>query len=365
MNGQRVINFAAGPAKLPLSVLEQAQREMLNYNNMGVSMMELSHRSAEFSKIVHESLQDMRDLLQIPDNYKILLLPGGGTGQFSAVPMNLLRGGTADYIVTGSWSAKAVKEAEKYGKINTVYPKLDKYTKIPSQKSWNLNPEASYVYYCDNETVNGVEFPFVPETNGVPLVCDMSSNFLSRPIDISKFGLIYAGAQKNIGCAGITVIIVREDLIGHAVRECPVIFDYKVQVGNNSLYNTPPTYSIYIMGLVFKWLKEQGGAAKMGELSDTKSSMVYDIINNSNDFYSCAVEESARSRMNVVMRVGGKDGNEELEKKFLEECQKLGMVSLKGHRSVGGLRASLYNAMSVPEVNKLTDFMLDFMARYR
>ncbi|XP_038044130.1 phosphoserine aminotransferase-like [Patiria miniata] len=365
MNGHRVINFAAGPAKLPESVLQQAQKEMLNFNNMGLSMMELSHRSAEFSKIVHETLQDLRDLLAIPDNYKILLLPGGGTGQFSAVPMNLLRGGSADYIVTGSWSAKAAKEAEKYGKINTVFPKLDKYTTIPNQDKWNLNPDASYVYYCDNETVNGVEFPFVPETDGVPLVCDMSSNFLSRPVDVSKFGLIYAGAQKNIGCAGVTVIIVREDLIGHAIRECPIIFDYKVQVGNNSLYNTPPTYSIYIMGLVFKWLKEQGGAAKMAELSHTKSRMVYDVISNSGDFYHCALEESARSRMNVVFRIGGKDGMEELEKKFLDECQKLGMVSLKGHRSVGGMRVSLYNAITVQEVSKLTDFMLNFSARHR
>ncbi|XP_022085537.1 phosphoserine aminotransferase-like isoform X2 [Acanthaster planci] len=338
---------------------------MLNYNNMGLSMMELSHRSAEFSKIVHETLQDLRDLLDIPDNYKILLLPGGGTGQFSAVPMNLLRGGSADYIITGSWSAKAAKEAEKYGKVNAVFPKLDKYTVIPSQDKWNLNPEASYVYYCDNETVHGVEFPFVPETKGVPLVCDMSSNFLSRPVDVSKFGLIYAGAQKNIGCAGVTVVIVREDLIGHAIRECPVIFDYKVQVGNNSLYNTPPTYSIYIMGLVFKWLKDQGGAAKMAEFSRIKSQLIYDVINNSDDFYHCALEKSARSRMNVVFRIGGKDGVDELEKKFVEESQKLNMVSLKGHRSVGGMRASLYNAITVQEVNKLTDFMLDFMARHR
>ncbi|KAG2465420.1 SERC aminotransferase, partial [Polypterus senegalus] len=254
-------------------------------------------------------------------NYKVIFLQGGGSGQFSAVPLNLLglkKDHCADYVVTGAWSGKAAKEAEKYGKINTVFPKMDSYTKIPDVSNWNLNPDASYVYYCSNETVHGVEFNFIPDTKGTTLVCDMSSNFLSRPVDVSKFGLLFAGAQKNAGCAGVTVVIVREDLLGYAAKECPIILDYKVQAGMNSLYNTPPCFS-------------------------------------------CPVESQSRSRMNIFFRIGSINGDEELEKKFLDEAAKRSMLSLKGHRSVGGIRASLYNAVTVEETKALAEYMIEFM----
>lgn len=361
---KNVINFSAGPAKLPESVLEHAQKELLNHDQTGVSVMELSHRSADFSKIITKTEQLLRELLDVPDNYKIMFLQGGGTGQFSAVPLNLMDtkpAKTADYIVTGSWSAKAAVEAEKYGTVNLVVPKTKKYTSIPEPSTWNLNPEASYVYYCENETVHGVEFQFTPETNGVPLVCDMSSNILTRPVDISKFGVIYAGAQKNIGCAGVTMVIVRDDLIGFAASICPSIFDYKVQVGNNSLYNTPPTYSIYIMGLVFDWIKEQGGVNQMNKNSHKKSTLLYNFVLGSDGFYNCPLAPACRSRMNVPIRLGCPEGDEALEKKFVEEATSAGLLSLKGHRSVGGLRASLYNAITVEEVERLVAFMTMFM----
>lgn len=362
---KRVLNFSAGPAKLPEDVLGQAQKELLNYDNLGISVMEMSHRSANFAKIVNEAESDLRELLNIPDNYKVLFLQGGGTGQFSAVPLNLAKeGASADYIVTGAWSAKAAKEAEKYVKVNPVFKKLDKYDRIPAQEEWNLNPNASYVYYCANETIHGVEFDFVPETNGVPLVCDMSSNILSRPVDISKFGLIYGGAQKNIGCAGVTVVIVREDLIGSARQQCPVVFDYKIQAGMNSLYNTPPTYSIYIMGLVFKWLKRIGGIQEINRINQMKSDLVYELIDASNGFYCGTVEKKSRSRMNAPFRIASPGGDQELEKKFIEEAAAKGMIQLKGHRSVGGIRVSMYNAVKLDDVKTLVDFMTDFRQRY-
>ncbi|KAJ8311730.1 hypothetical protein KUTeg_011085 [Tegillarca granosa] len=306
----KVINFSAGPAKLPQEVLEKAAHEMCNYNNTGLSVMEISHRSAEFTKIIFKAKNDLRELLNVPDNYKIVFKQGGGTGQFSAVPLNLMKlkeSQTADYIITGSWSAKAAKEAEKYGKVNRVLPKMDQYT--------------------------SVEFQFIPETNGVPLVCDMSSNLLSRPVDVSKYGVIFAGAQKNIGCAGVTLVIIREDLLGHA---------------------------IYIVGLVLQWVKEQGGVAEMNERARIKSEAVYKVIDESDGFYSAPIDPKCRSRMNVAFRVGGVNGNEELEKKFLEEADLKGLVSLKGHRSVGGMRASLYNALLVHEAMQLVQFMQEF-----
>jgi len=360
---RKIINFAAGPAKLPEPVMKQAQEELVCYKNTGISVMEMSHRSADFSKIINSTEASLRELMDIPDNYKVLFLQGGGTGQFAAVPLNLLglkEACTADYIVTGSWSAKAAKEAEKYGKVNLVLPKTTKYTDIPDQSQWTLNPEASYVYYCANETVHGVEFQFIPETNGVPLVCDMSSNILSRPVDVSKFGIIYGGAQKNIGCAGVTVVIVRDDLVGHAIKQCPSILDYKVQVGNNSLYNTPPTYGIYMMSLVFDWLKEHGGVHSMETRNLAKSSAVYSAIDKSDGFYHCPLAQHCRSRMNIPLRIGSAEGEEELEKLFLEEAQKRGMVQLKGHRSVGGIRVSLYNAISEEEAYTLVQFMQEF-----
>ncbi|KAL5019835.1 hypothetical protein ScPMuIL_002727 [Solemya velum] len=365
---ERVINFSPGPAKLPEEVLQEAQKEMLNHDNVGVGVMELSHRSKEFMRILADCENNLRNLLTIPDNYKVVFMQGGGTGQFSAVPLNLMAlkpGHKADYIVTGIWSTKAAKEAEKYGAVNRVITKMDKYEVIPKQNEWNLDPDACYVYYCANETVHGVEFSYVPETYGVPLVCDMSSNILSRHVDVSKFGVIYAGAQKNIGCAGVTLVIIREDLIGYALPYCPVVFDYSVQVGNNSLYNTPPTYGIYIMGLVFKWILTAGGVDKMEELSKKKSEAVYDTIDNSKGFYSCNVDESCRSRMNIPVRIGGPGGNDVLEDSFLQGAGKRGMISLKGHRSVGGLRISLYNAVSFEDVDKLVTFMKEFMNENR
>ncbi|GFO37055.1 phosphoserine aminotransferase [Plakobranchus ocellatus] len=363
-----VINFSAGPAKLPEPVMRHAQREMLNHEGTGLSVMELSHRSAEFSKIISTTEKDLRDLLDIPDNYKVLFLQGGGSGQFSAVPLNLMRlkpDHTADYLVTGTWSAKAAQEAKKYGKVNLVLPPTKKYTSIPDKSTWDLNPEASYVYYCANETIHGVEFQYIPETNGVPLVCDMSSNFLSRPFDVSKFGLVFAAAQKNIGCAGVTVVIIREDLLGYAMDICPVIFDYKSQAGHNSLYNTPPTYSVYMMGLVFDWVKEQGGVAKMEANAKIKSSTIYNLMQESKGFYWCPLDPGNRSRMNVPVRIGSPEGHEDLEKKFLEEAAKAGFLQLKGHRSVGGIRASLYNAVTVDETDQLAAFMRNFMEANR
>ncbi|XP_063311089.1 phosphoserine aminotransferase [Pelobates fuscus] len=360
---RQVINFGAGPAKLPPSVLLESQKELIDYKGLGISVLEMSHRSSDFTKILNTTEVLLRELLDIPQNYKVLFLQGGGSGQFSAVPLNLIglkEARCADYIVTGAWSAKAAKEAEKYGKVNIVHPKLGSYTEIPDPSSWNLNQEASYVYYCANETVHGVEFQFVPDVKGAVLVCDMSSNFLSKPIDITKFGVIFAGAQKNVGCAGVTVVIVREDLMGHALKECPTILDYNIQAGNASLYNTPPCFSIYIMGLVLEWIKNNGGAASMEKLSIIKSEMIYDAIDQSNGLFVCPVEKQSRSRMNIPFRIGSAKGDNVLEKQFLDKAAQLGMMSLKGHRSVGGIRASLYNAVTIEEVQKLADFMKDF-----
>ncbi|MCJ8746729.1 hypothetical protein PDJAM_G00145250 [Pangasius djambal] len=368
METKNVLNFSPGPAKLPQPVLVQAQRELLNYDGLGISVLEMSHRTSDFSKIINSAETLLRELLNIPDNYKVLFLQGGGTGQFSAVALNLMglkEDRCADYIVTGTWSAKAAKEAEKYGKVNVVHPKVTRYTGIPDSSSWSLNPSASYVYYCCNETVHGIEFNFIPDTKGVILVSDMSSNFLSRPVDVSKFGLIFAGAQKNIGSAGVTLVIVREDLLGKALKECPVVFDYKVQAENNSLHNTPPCYSIYIVKLVLEWIKKSGGTDVMDKLSKQKSSLIYDIINSSKGFYSCPIDAECRSRMNIPFRIGNSDGDEALEKQFLEGASKLGMISLKGHRSVGGIRASLYNAVTVEDTQALAAYMKEFLNKHQ
>ncbi|KAJ6669583.1 hypothetical protein lerEdw1_000132 [Lerista edwardsae] len=356
---KHVANFGAGPAKLPRAVLLEAQKELVDYKNLGISVLEMSHRSSDFSKIIKATENCLRELLNIPANYKVLFLQGGGSGQFSGLPLNLIglkEARCADYVVTGAWSAKAAKEAEKYAKVNLVHPKLSSYTKIPDPSTWNLNPDASYVYYCANETVHGVEFDFVPDVGKSVLVCDMSSNFLSRPVDVSK---------KNVGCAGVTAVIVREDLIGFALKECPIVLDYKTQAENGSLYNTPPCFSIYIMGLVLEWIKNNGGVAAMDKLSQIKSQMVYDIIDKSNGFYVCPVERKNRSRMNVPFRIGSIKGDEALEKKFLDKAIEQNMLSLKGHRSVGGIRASLYNAVTIEDVEKLSAFMRSFMEMHQ
>ncbi|XP_049798053.1 phosphoserine aminotransferase isoform X2 [Schistocerca nitens] len=360
---KKVFNFGAGPAKLPREILLQAQRELLDYDNTGMSIMEMSHRSAKYTELNNRVQQDMRDLLKVPDNYKILFLQGGATGIFSAVPMNLMpAGGNADYIVTGSWSSKAAKEAAKYGKVNMVLPKMDAYNDIPNQSTWKLSPDASYVYYCANETIHGVEFRYIPDTKGVPLVCDMSSNFLSEEFDVSKFGVIFACAQKNVGTSGVTVVIIREDLIGKAQPIVPTILDFKINAQDNSVHNTPPMYPIYIMGLYLQWIKKQGGAAAMGQQAQQKSRRVYEVVNSSAGFYSLPVAEHCRSRMNVPFRIAG--GDAALEKKFLEGAEERGMQQLKGHRSVGGIRASLYNAITMDEVEALIKYMTDFQKEH-
>lgn len=364
----RVTNFAAGPSALPVKVLETAQAEMLNFQGTGMGLMELSHRSKAFDAVITGAEAKLRSLMKIPDNYKVIFMQGGGTTQFSCVALNLLgppsadgAPPTADYIVTGTWSEKAATEAEKYGKINRVFQPLPKYTTIPAPSTWTLNPKASYVYYCANETVNGVEFSYVPETGDVPLVADMSSNILTRAIDVSKFGLIYAGAQKNIGCTGVTIVIVRDDLLGKAQPICPLMFDYKIMAGKGSMYNTPPTWSIYIASLVFSYMEECGGLTEYEKRSAAKSAALYSEVDASDGFYTAPVEPAARSRVNVPFQIRG--GAKELEAKFMEEAGAAGMVQLAGHRSVGGLRASLYNALAVADAEKLKTFMADFKAR--
>ncbi|XP_055851704.1 probable phosphoserine aminotransferase [Episyrphus balteatus] len=357
----KIINFGAGPAKLPEEVLKEVQKNLIDYEGTGLSVMEMSHRSAGYFKINEDAMNDLRELVGVPSNYKILFMQGGGTGMFSAVCLNLMgRTGTADYLVTGSWSAKAAKEATQYGSVNLILPKVQKYTSVPRQSTWSLDPNASYVYYCDNETVDGVEFDFVPETKDVPLVCDMSSNFLSRPIDVSKFGVIFAGAQKNVGTAGITVVIVREDLLGKPMKITPSILDFTITEKNNSIYNTPPTFIVHVMSLVFKWIKRNGGLQGMYNNSLVKSKLIYDIIDKSNGFYACPVDKNVRSRMNVPFRIGCASGHEDLETEFLKLCESKHLIQLKGHRSVGGIRASLYNAMTIAETQILADLMESF-----
>lgn len=360
---QSVINFGAGPAKLPREVLKKVQKELLAYGSTKISILELSHRSNEFKKIIEDAQATLRDILNVPDNYKILFIQGGGTGLFAAIPLNMMTTGTADYIVTGSWSAKAAKEAAKYGKVNMVLPKTAKYTDIPDPSTWNLDPNSSYVYYCANETVHGIEFHYIPETNGVPLVADMSSNILTKPLDINKFAVIFAGAQKNIGPAGVTLVIVRDDILGHAMEVCPSILNFTIMATDNSLHNTPPVFQIYVVGEVFEWIKEHDGVEGMEKLAEIKSRKIYNAINESQGFYVCPIKPEVRSRMNVPFRIA--QCNEELEKKFLSGASALGMLQLKGHRSVGGIRASLYNAVTVEEAESLAQYMKSFYEKHR
>lgn len=356
----RVFNFSAGPATLPLAVLEQAQAEMLDWRGTGMSVMEMSHRESHFMSIAAQAEADLRELLNIPANYKVLFLQGGAYSQFSMIPMNLLRGKTRmDYVDTGDWSAKAIAEAKRYGQVNVVASsKAGNYTRIPDVAAWQCDPTAAYLHYTPNETIRGVEFGFVPETGGVPLVADLSSTILSRPLDVSRFGLIYAGAQKNIGPAGLTIVIVREDLLGQTLPGTPVMFDYKVQADNDSMYNTPPTYAWYLAGLVFQWLKAQGGLSAMADLNQRKASKLYAAIDQS-DFYHSPVDPVCRSWMNIPFTLA----KPELDKTFAAEAETAGLVSLKGHRSVGGMRASLYNAMPEAGVDALIQFMQDFAQR--
>jgi phosphoserine aminotransferase len=359
-SGVRVFNFAAGPAALPLEVLEQARDEMTDWRGSGMSVMEVSHRSKAFIGVAAQAEADLRELLSIPSNYKVLFVQGGATGQFSAIPMNLTRAdSTIDIVNTGSWSKKALGEAKKYCKVAVVSDAAaSKYTTVPPQNSWRLTPGAAYLHYTANETIGGVEFPFVPQIE-VPLVSDMSSTILSRPIDVSRFGVIYAGAQKNIGPAGICVVIVREDLLGRARPGTPAVWDFKTLADEGSMINTPPTFAWYLAGLVFKWLKQQGGVIAIGERNRAKAKLLYDTIDNC-PFYRNPVEPAARSWMNVPFILA----KPELDAQFLSEATKVGLTNLEGHRSVGGMRASLYNAVSLQAVQALTQFMLQFATRH-
>ncbi len=353
----RVFNFSAGPATLPESVLVQARDEMLDWHGGGMSVMEMSHRDKDFMSIATTAEQDLRDLLGVPANYKVLFMQGGATGQFAAVPMNLLRGKlSADFVVTGAWSLKASKEVTKYGKANIVAKPADgRYNHIPARDGWTLDPEAAYVHYTPNETIEGVEFNWIPEVGQVPLVADFSSTFLSRPIDVSKFGLIYAGAQKNAGPAGITMVIVREDLLGSALPITPSIFDYKQVADNDSMLNTPSCYAWYVCGLVFQWIKREGGLKAIAERNQRKAALLYDCI-DATPFYSNPVAKSDRSWMNVVFTLP----DAALDADFLKGTKAAGLPGLKGHRSVGGMRASLYNAMPEAGVQALVDYMKEF-----
>jgi len=357
----RPYNFSAGPGALPEPVLARAASEMTDYAGSGMSVMEMSHRGKEFIKIAEEAEADLRELMGIPANYKVLFLQGGAMLQFSAVPFNLAQDGDAvDYLKTGYWSDRAITEAKRYCQVSVVASgQPDNYVSIPARDSWKLYNEASYFHYCANETIHGVEFHDVPDVGQVPLICDMSSTILSRPVDVSKFGLIYAGAQKNIGPAGLTVVIVRDDLLERARPNTPYLMNYKTMAENGSMANTPPTYAWYIAGLVFKWLKEQGGLQAMAERNRAKSSLLYKTIDES-DFYKNPVNPANRSWMNVPFILP----DEKLEKPFLEEAKGHGLLALAGHRSVGGMRASLYNATPLEGVEKLTQFMIDFARRH-
>lgn len=353
-----VYNFCAGPAMLPAPVMVKAQSEFINWNNTGCSVMELSHRSKEFMAVASKAEADLRELMSVPDNYSVLFCHGGGRGQFSAVPLNLLpQGKSADYIVSGSWSKAAAKEAANFGKINVieVNEAVNGATHVKTSKNWGLNPNAAYVHYCPNETVDGIEMFDVPETGDVPLVADMSSTILSHQIDVSKFGLIYAGAQKNIGPSGLTIVIVRNDLLGTAQVATPCIMNYKLLAENDSMYNTPPTYAWYLAGLVFEWLIELGGVSAIEKLNAEKATLLYQYIDNS-DFYKNNIEQENRSLMNVPFWLE----DESLNNDFLKQAEEQGLVSLKGHRIVGGMRASIYNAMPLEGVQKLVKFMQAF-----
>ncbi|MDV6342107.1 3-phosphoserine/phosphohydroxythreonine transaminase [Nitrosomonas sp. Is24] len=356
----QIYNFSAGPAVLPQEVLQQARDEMLDWHGSGMSVMEMSHRGKEFMSIAEKTESDLRELAGIPQNYKVLFLQGGASSQFAMVPMNLLCGKTtADYINTGQWSAKAVEEASRYCTVNVAASSEDaNFTYIPPREQWRLNPDAAYVHYTSNETIGGVEFHWVPDTEA-PLVADMSSDILSRPLDVTRFGLIYAGAQKNLGPAGLTLVIVREDLLGKPLPGTPTLYDYQIHAKNDSMYNTPPTYAMYITGLVFAWLKKQGGLTAMEKINTAKANLLYDYL-DSTDFYHCPVAIANRSRMNVPFTL--KDSA--LDGEFLKQAQHNGLLQLKGHRSVGGMRASIYNAMPVEGVATLVTFMKEFASRH-
>ncbi len=361
----RVWNFSAGPAALPEEVLRQAAEEMLDWRGAGMGVMEMSHRGKEFTSIAEQAEADLRELLAVPANYRVLFMQGGAIAENAIIPLNLMGDkGVADYVVTGSWSVKSQQEARRYGQANiAASAEASGFITVPPMADWTLSADPAYVFTCTNETIGGVEYPFEPDLaqlgrGEVPVVADMSSHILSRQIDVSKYGLIFGGAQKNIGPAGLTIVIVREDLLGRASPHCPSAFDYEVVAENGSMYNTPPTYGIYIAGLVFRWLKRQGGLAAIEAQNIAKAKLLYDFVDGS-DVYSNPVEPACRSRMNVPFFLA----DESLNDSFLAEARDAGLVQLKGHKSVGGMRASIYNAIPLAGVQALVEFMRDFATR--
>ena len=356
---ERVYNFSAGPSMLPVEVLEKASAEMLCYQDSGMSVMEMSHRSPVYEKIIADAEALFRQVMNIPDNYKVLFLQGGASTQFAAVPLNLLAGsGKADYILSGQFSTKAYKEAQKYGDVKAAASSKDaNFSFVPQTDKSSFRPDADYVHICFNNTIYGTKFPYIPDTGDIPLVADMSSCILSEPFDVSKFGVIYAGAQKNMAPAGLTVVIVREDLLGKAKAETPSMLDYKLMADNGSMYNTPPCWCIYVAKLVYEWILSIGGLEEMKKRNEKKAQLLYDYL-DSQSYYVAPVEKSSRSMMNVTFVTGDAD----LDKKFASEAAKAGLMNLKGHRSVGGMRASIYNAMPYEGVEKLVAFMKDFAA---
>lgn len=360
-NVERVYNFSAGPSVLPLPVLEKAAAELICYGDSGMSVMEMSHRSPVYENIIASVEANIRKLMNIPDNYKVLFVQGGATAQFAAIPLNLLNGsGKADYIVSGQFSGKAFEEAQKYGDVRAVATSKDaNFAYVPEVKKEDFRPDADYVHICYNNTIFGSKYHYIPDTGDIPLVADISSCIMSEPIDVTKFGMLYAGAQKNMAPAGVTIVIVREDLIGKALPQCPVIMDYKVMADNDSMYNTPPCYSIYMAGLVCEWLLEMGGLEAMKKYNEEKAAILYDYLDSS-DYYMAPVEKKCRSLMNVTFVTG----DAELDKMFAKESEAWGIRNIKGHRSVGGMRASIYNAMPIEGVKRLVEFMDDFAKKH-
>ena len=359
----KIYNFCAGPAMLPEAVMQQAQAEFLDWQSMGRSVMEISHRCKEYIALATTAEQDLRELLAVPDNYKILFAQGGGRGQFSAVPMNLRRNGdSADFLLSGSWSKGAITEASKFLKTNVLGEVIvrDGLSTVPTITAAQVDQKSAYFHYCANETVDGIEINDIPDCGAVPLVVDMSSNILSKPIDVSKFGVIYAGAQKNIGPSGLAVVIVRDDLLDFAMPETPTFLHYQTMANYDSMYNTPPTYSWYLAGLVFKWLKQQGGVASIAKINAQKAALLYQCIDESG-FYLNNVHPDFRSKMNVTFHLPKPD----LDAIFIKESEQAGLTALKGHRNVGGMRASIYNAMPIEGVIALTEFMRDFARRHK
>ncbi|MDR1367309.1 MAG: 3-phosphoserine/phosphohydroxythreonine transaminase [Candidatus Accumulibacter sp.] len=357
---KRPFNFGSGPAMLPLEVLEQARDELIDWRGSGMSVMEMSHRGKEYMGIHARACSGIRELLGIPSDYRVLFMPGGATSQFAMVPMNLFRGKTsADYLDTGVWSARAIDEARKFGRVKVVASSRDGgYSRAPAPDEWKTDRNAAYFHYTPNETIGGVEIFPIPDTGGVPLVADMSSNLLSRPLDVSRFGLIYAGAQKNIGPAGVTIVIARDDLLGKSLRETPTLYDYRLCADGDSMVNTPPTYAIYIAGLVFEYLKAEGGLAVMEGRARQKAGILYDFLDSS-DFYETRVARENRSLTNITFRLKDETRNDE----FVKAAESRGLLQIRGHRLSGGMRASIYNAMPVEGVRALVDFMKDFEAR--